>query len=267
MTLTAAERAELDEAGFVRIAACSSAEAAVMQEAVWDELRRVHGVRRDDVASWPRGPVFGLQHVREAPTFAPIGGASLRGALDQLLGAGTWDVPKRWGALLVTFPRPGLAWTVPHHVWHADFPFDRPAVPLQGVKVFAFVSDVTAGMGGTLVVAGSHRLVERAVATMPPVARADTRRTRLRILAGDRWLQALSSPGGGDRVQRFMASSPLRVVELTGRAGEVVLTHPWLLHCPAPNCATAPRFMRSLDLYRRECHPAVFRLSASGGSC
>ena len=36
---------------------------------------------------------------------------------------------------------------------------------------------------------------------------------------------------------------PVRVVELTGRAGDIVIGHPWLLHAPAPNCGTTPRFM------------------------
>jgi hypothetical protein len=81
----------------------------------------------------------------------------------------------------------------------------------------------------------------------------------LRILGCDPWLQALSSRTGDDRTARFMTlpdDAPLRVVELTGRAGDVVLTHPWLLHSPAPNCGTAPRFMRSMDVWRRELHPS-----------
>ena len=36
----------------------------------------------------------------------------------------------------------------------------------------------------------------------------------------------------------------MRVVELTGEAGDVVIGHPWLLHAGAPNCGAAPRLMR-----------------------
>jgi hypothetical protein len=37
---------------------------------------------------------------------------------------------------------------------------------------------------------------------------------------------------------------PVRVAELAGEAGDVVIGHPWLLHCGAPNCGPAPRLMR-----------------------
>ena len=41
---------------------------------------------------------------------------------------------------------------------------------------------------------------------------------------------------------------PVRVVELTGRPGDVVLTHPWTLHHAAPNTASYPRMMRGKTL-------------------
>ena len=37
---------------------------------------------------------------------------------------------------------------------------------------------------------------------------------------------------------------PARVVELTGRAGDVVVCHPWLIHSPAMNVLTKPRMIR-----------------------
>jgi hypothetical protein len=38
---------------------------------------------------------------------------------------------------------------------------------------------------------------------------------------------------------------PLRVVELTGHPGDVVLIHPWTIHTVAPNVGPTPRFMRA----------------------
>jgi ectoine hydroxylase-related dioxygenase (phytanoyl-CoA dioxygenase family) len=35
----------------------------------------------------------------------------------------------------------------------------------------------------------------------------------------------------------------LRVVELTGASGDVILLHPWLFHAPAPNRPATPRMM------------------------
>jgi hypothetical protein len=37
---------------------------------------------------------------------------------------------------------------------------------------------------------------------------------------------------------------PLRVVELTGEPGDMVLCHPAMVHCRAPNRGTYPRFTR-----------------------
>ena len=36
---------------------------------------------------------------------------------------------------------------------------------------------------------------------------------------------------------------PVRVVELSGAPGDIVLAHPWMLHCSSPNCGSQPRFM------------------------
>jgi hypothetical protein len=43
---------------------------------------------------------------------------------------------------------------------------------------------------------------------------------------------------------------PVRVVELTGRAGDVDLTHPWILHSIASNATDAPRIMRSRFIWK-----------------
>ena len=37
---------------------------------------------------------------------------------------------------------------------------------------------------------------------------------------------------------------PVRVVELSGEAGDLVIGHNWLLHAGAPNSGTQPRMMR-----------------------
>ena len=52
------------------------------------------------------------------------------------------------------------------------------------------------------------------------------------------------------RVKRFMSREdvdgiPLRVVECTGAAGDVILVHPLSLHVAAPNNGSAPRFLLS----------------------
>jgi hypothetical protein len=60
----------------------------------------------------------------------------------------------------------------------------------------------------------------------------------------------------GDRTGRLMEAGAIvdgidvRVVELTGDAGEALLMHPWQLHTPAPNGGTSPRLMLSQSIVR-----------------
>lgn len=260
--LTAAQRAELETLRFTRVTACSPSAAAAMQDAVWAAMERLHGIRRDDRASWLVAHPSRLSGIAEQPTFAPLFVGGLPAAIDAVLGAGAWQMPRRWGAVLVTLPVGGQTWGVPSIVWHADFPYSLPAAPLQGVKVFTLLSDVLPRGGGTLVLSGSHHLVERFVATRTPAERADTRRMRLAFFASHPWLQELVRPRAvDDRVAYFMRDGAridgveLRVVELTGAAGEAVLTHPWLMHCRGPRGLESPRLMRATDVYRTGANP------------
>ena len=105
---------------------------------------------------------------------------------------------------------------------------------------------------------GSHRVVENFVAKSAREMLEKTRRIRLALLASHPWLRRLTSKvDSDDRVTRFMEAEdrigevPVRVTELTGSAGDVVLTHPWLLHCAAQNAGDGPRLMRTQDICRR----------------
>jgi hypothetical protein len=44
--------------------------------------------------------------------------------------------------------------------------------------------------------------------------------------------------------ETIVEGAPLRVVELTGRPGDMVFCHPLVIHCAAPNRGTRPRFVR-----------------------
>jgi hypothetical protein len=50
----------------------------------------------------------------------------------------------------------------------------------------------------------------------------------------------------------------LRVVELHGEPGDMVLCHPAIVHCASPNCGTWPRFMR-IGMLHTERFAAWFR--------
>jgi ectoine hydroxylase-related dioxygenase (phytanoyl-CoA dioxygenase family) len=114
------------------------------------------------------------------------------------------------------------------------------------VQFFAFLSQVRPRGGGTLVLTGSHRLVAP-YRCLGQAFRLDRVRASL---AAHPWLRGLRKPGdGGDRIQRYMNDGtiidgvPLRLVELTGEPGDVILMHSDTFHAAAPNRLTGPRMM------------------------
>jgi ectoine hydroxylase-related dioxygenase (phytanoyl-CoA dioxygenase family) len=146
-------------------------------------------------------------------------------------------------------------WSVPHRQWHTDLGFDLPANELVAVKVWALLSDLEPGGGGTPQVAGSHRVIAR---HLNKTSERDFTTIRDQVLRSHPWLCSLTTTDSdldGDRSTRLMAEAdldgvPVRVVELTGRAGDVYLTHPWVLHSIAPNASDTPRMMRSRVIWK-----------------
>jgi hypothetical protein len=264
--LTAQQRLEFEELGFVRLRdVFSDDDAARMRRVVWRELERRYGVVEDDRNTWKIQLASGMQTSKKHRAFSAIGGQPLVDAVEALLGDGSWAMPPHWGQVMVTFPDEGAPWRLPGRLWHVDYQYTNAPTPLFGLKLFAFFGDVEAQGGGTLVVSGSHRVVERFVAETPPDARADYRTCRLRFMKQDPWFRTLANADDPDpdRNARFMESDhdadgiAVRVVELTGRPGDVVLTHPWTLHHAAPNAASYPRMMRGKSLHRVDDRPAV----------
>jgi hypothetical protein len=165
-----------------------------------------------------------LPCVLTAPEAMGDGAPVLFDVINELLGSENWSAPSHWGQVMVTFPEPGAQWRLPSKQWHADWPFTSAPEPLFGLKIFAFFGAVEPRDGGTLVVAGSHRLVERFVPTAELEVRSDYRACRRRLMDHDPWLRALSRADDPDpdRNERFMSADhdadgiPVRVVELTG---------------------------------------------------
>lgn len=256
--LTERQRAEFDDLGFVSLpGAFGVDDAAAMRAVAWRELTRKYGIRENDSATWTVERPSGLKNTKRHRSFDAIGSEALTAAFDELMGAGEWARPRTWGQVMVTFPNASQAWVVPHGLWHVDFRYDASTVgPLFGLKVFAFFGDVAPRSGGTLVISRSHRAVSRFVDSLPKSARADFRTTRLRFMDHQPWLRALATPEYDvERTARFMDRDgdvdgiAVRVVELTGAAGDVVITHPWTVHHVAFNAGLYPRLMRAQSIY------------------
>jgi len=140
--------------------------------------------------------------------------------------------------LLFTPPN-ATTWHVPHNVWHLDTPRLGSQAP-PGVQVFVLLDDVAPQGGGTLLVAGSHRLLnDCGFVRSKGVKRHLGRRPFFRSLMDARAPHRecfLARQGDVDGV-------PLQVVELHGQAGDVYFADLRLLHTLAPNATPRPRLM------------------------
>ena len=123
----------------------------------------------------------------------------------------------------------------------------------RALFVVSFIGPVAPHGGGTLILSRSPRLLIQQERQLPASQRRGSIATlRGRIHRSHPWFMALtrqaSSPA--DRIAAFMDREttvegvPLRVVELTGEPGDMVVCHPVMVHCVAPNRGTRPRFMR-----------------------
>jgi hypothetical protein len=166
---------------------------------------------------------------------------ALLGAVEALLGGGAFDrtIYKR-PQVLFTLPNSD-SWTVPTG-WHVDTP--RLASGKQpGVQLFTFLDTVEPRGGGTLVVAGSHRLLnERRFVRVKEIRQLLRREVFFRNLYSEG--QAGVEDRAGLLEQTGMvADVALEVVELTGAPGDAYLTDLRLLHTSAPNATDRPRVM------------------------
>ena len=242
--------------GFVRLAgALDGAQVESMRARMWQRLER-NGADPGNPATWSADKAFSLQKIRRAdrpPADCPV----VCAAMDAIFGAQKWAPPKDWGQALVTFPTTA-PWAIPWHVWHLDHSYQYPRDAIRGVNLFTFLSDVEPRGGGTLVVRASHRLVDRFVGSVCGLSTKKMKVLRKQFNATDPWWMELTAGGDGsdaDRRQRFMDVDTnidgidVRVVELTGKAGDVVLGHPWLVHNGSPNTLAQPRMMRACRIY------------------
>lgn len=138
-------------------------------------------------------------------------------------------------------------------------PCDDHSSVLSAVRPFVCLATISHGGGGTLVVAGSHRLAQNLVREGERLPSAETRK---RLLRAHAWIKALCSrEEKNDRSQRFMKKGTvadgidLRVVEITGAAGDVFLVHPMMLHATSKNCSTEPRLALTATVFRQGVLP------------
>jgi hypothetical protein len=251
-TLTSADIQRFERDGYLVVRqAFSRADGLAMEQQWWRELEDTHNIRPDDRLSWRqiRGDLKAAKH---DPIQARILTERVRGVFDDLLGKDAWSPPRDWGRVLVTFPEPG-AWDVPTRRWHWDNPCELHLDHPTALFVVSLIGSVAPQSGGTLILSGSPRLLIQHERRVPADQRSGLG-TRIwdRFGSSDPWLMALTgqAPSPADRIAAFMDTEtivegvPLRVVELTGEAGDMVFCHPVMVHCVSQNRGARPRFMR-----------------------
>lgn len=221
-------------------------DAEVMADALWGVLERRYHHARNDPSTWTGKLGKGLNRYAQTGPFEQAVSPTVRDAITGLLGQGwlSWF----WHGFMVSFPSRD-PWDVPRGHWHTE---GSPARPVSQVRVSAYLSSVRPRGGGTLIVAGSHRVAELHRGT------DSGRRYRERLMERFDWFRGLwRGEPDEDRIHRYMVEGavvdgiPLRVVELVGEPGDVVIWHPTLLHRSGVNTADHPRLIIGGSAYRR----------------
>jgi ectoine hydroxylase-related dioxygenase (phytanoyl-CoA dioxygenase family) len=236
--------------GVVRVPGAFSADqAAAIRDTVWRFVEGHSEIRSADPSTWSTKVQISFKALRGRAVFAPlIDNPQVEHALDAIFGAGGWLPPRTPHAqIMLTMPS-SAPWILPSG-WHMDCGFEQPTWPVFAVRLFSFFDDVEAEGGGTLLLSGSHRLVERYTKTLPP-GTGGNGVTWGRFMKQDPWLNQLRRGGTAAEPGRHLLDTihhvegiPLRAIELTGQPGDMVITHLHVFHTAAPNVSDRPRQM------------------------
>ena len=246
--ITESHKGTFRSRGFVRLERFLPAESVTRaREVVMRALER-HGCVQHDFATLDQLPPYKASSklrkgIKHTGAFRKLMTLELLDAVDSLAdGAVVPMNPARRlnPGLLLSLPD-STTWAVPHALWHVDLPRLRNRGVPPGVQLFACLDTVQPHGGGTVIVAGSHRLLDEDRWIGPSVKHAK----RLRKIP---YVRDLMSEDLTNR-DRFVNESchvgdvELQVVELHGEAGDVFLVDMRVLHTSAPNASRVPRIM------------------------
>ena len=226
-----------------------------MRDAIWQHAERQAGLRPADPDTWAASPVLNWQALNRDPVFGPlVDNPTVRDALDVIFGAGCWRRPRPGAQILFSLPE-AKPWVLPAG-WHMDCGFEQATWPVPAVKLFAFAGEVTPGGGGTMMLPGTHHLVDRYRESLPEQVGAG-KESWLAFLRHHPWLARLLDGANLPDHGRSMVGQaaevdgvPVEVVELTGSPGDVVLSHLHVFHARSPDVGTAARLMVGKEIRR-----------------
>jgi hypothetical protein len=219
--------------GYVRLEQAFSREIA---EAGREILWRATGYDPEDRSTWA-APAVRLWDFAQEPFRAAVNAPALHEAFDQLIGPGRWVPRNSLGGWAIRFPSakpPG------DDGWHVDASFgddpdDYSSWRLnlwtrdRALLMLFLFSDVDLDDAPTRIRVGSHL-------RLPPVLAP----------AGEAGRPMF------DMLDTYAATADLPEALATGRAGDVYLCHPFLVHAAQPNRIGRPKFMAQPPLALRE---------------
>ena len=241
---------EFERRGVVRLEGLLSAQSVgPARDVVLRQLAKVglwrDGAWRLDAVPRPQWPDHGLKTSkvignRHEALAALIADPALRATVDRLLGGRAYAARGSYKRPQVLFTLPNAeTWSLPDG-WHTDSP-RLASNQSAGVQLFTFLEPVDPRGGGTVVIAGSHRLMNEGRHVRPRDLAA-----RLRTEAFFRdMLSAGPSIGedGASLPAGTVNGQPLQVMEITGAPGDAWLMDLRVLHASAPNARDRPRVM------------------------
>jgi hypothetical protein len=215
--------------GFVKIeGAFPTATAQQCAALLWQET----GCDPGDPATWTK-PVHWVGAMAQPPFVAAANTPALHTAFDLLVGAGRWVPRPSLGSFPLRFPHEEEPDDAGWHIEGSYLPeganwsFTNLRSRDRALLMLFLFTDVDEDDAPTRIRVGSHL-------DMPP------------LLApyGEAGVSGLAL------APALVAASGHRPVALaTGRAGDVFLCHPFLVHAAQPNHGTRPRFMAQPPLY------------------
>ncbi|CAE8724480.1 unnamed protein product [Polarella glacialis] len=245
-----------------------------MHDTLWADIAHRHGVRRHDpeVWSWRRGQdprLYGPPptSLTESVQYAFLQ-QRVHDLVDDMLGPQTWRL-KGKATMFVDCPDAGASWTMPLG-WHTDVPVDPSDLWPKFVYAFAFLDFVESRGGATMLLAGSTRRLQ----LMNELVKVGGHNFKAALARENPWFAELFFPEAGEactgeislrralseeeRTSRLMWSGvvskgiPMRVEELTGAPGDLLLWDPRALHSASCNTSSRPR---SVLKFRLELGP------------
>lgn len=225
-------------------------QAAAIRNTIWRFIEAHTEIAEGDPSSWRgRSPSISFKSLQGRAVFAPlVENAALTAATQAIFEPHGPEPPRRRGRVLWTFPQRD-PWLLPTS-WHMDGNFGLAAFPVPGVQLWALLADVEPCGGGTLLLAGSHHLVERYAARLPADQRGGNSVSWSRMLKQDPWLDQVRRGGTPENPRRDLLGDAHEVdgatvtpIEITGRAGDMFVSHIQVFHSPSPNTASKVRQM------------------------